>query len=88
MIGEGGRENMKSSYRTRIRSHVDASDEAIRSRAWKKVRKLSALSAEKNRPQAVQKAKITRLGFEPRLTVPKTVVLPLHHQAMLRCLTF
>ncbi len=25
---------------------------------------------------------ITRLGFEPRLTVPKTEVLPLHHRVI------
>ena len=25
---------------------------------------------------------VTRPGFEPRLTVPKTAVLPLHHQAI------
>lgn len=34
------------------------------------------------RRQERRKAKkITRLGFEPRLTEPKSVVLPLHHQA-------
>ena len=26
--------------------------------------------------------KVTRLGFEPRLTVPKTGVLPLHYRAL------
>lgn len=28
---------------------------------------------------------VTRPGFEPRLTVPKTAVLPLHHQAITGC---
>ncbi len=27
-------------------------------------------------------------GFEPRQTVPKTVVLPLHHETILNCLLF
>ncbi len=27
-------------------------------------------------------------GFEPRQTVPKTVVLPLHHETILNCFLF
>ncbi len=33
----------------------------------------------------IKEEEIARLGFEPRLTVPKTGVLPLHYQAIIFC---
>ncbi len=33
-------------------------------------------------PKKTRFEEVTRPGFEPRLTVPKTAVLPLHHQAV------
>src|SRR5690606_20451875 len=39
-------------------------------------------SEKKETPQTVVMSRLTRLGFEPRLTEPKSVVLPLHYRAM------